>query len=173
MPSKLYLVTGMSGSGKTTVARHLLERGEVAFDSKINPGIYHFINEKGIVAENLNLKDEQWKKQYRWLLNKEKLQELLEKHKDAQRVFLCGRANIFQYWDKASKVFLLRVDEPTLLDRLNNESRDNMFAKDAATQERLINNLDTVQEKISQKGAIIIDARASIEKVVDQILLSI
>lgn len=169
MTARLYIVTGISGSGKTTVARHLLQHGEVAFDSKINPGLYHFVDSEGNVARTIQLDNDEWKRRYKWSLNEPMLTKLLQEHSDARRVFLCGRANIYQYWHKADKVFLLRVSAPTLLRRLNNESRDNLFAKDAVTQEQLLASLDVVQNKISQKGAVTIDAEVPIEYVVDQI----
>lgn len=170
MEPTLYIVTGISGSGKTTVARHLLERGEVAFDSKINPGLYHFIDNEGIVADTVHLDDDTWCRRFKWSLNEDMLETLLEEHREAKRVFLCGRANIFQYWHKAEEVFLLKVNEETLIDRLNSGTRDNLFASDSATQQHLVGQLDMVQDKISGKGAIVIDANLPIADVINQIL---
>jgi thymidylate kinase len=170
---RLFIITGISGSGKTTVARYLLGHGEVAFDSKINPGLYQFVDKAGTVAQSIKLHDEHWQKTYKWSLNREKLEELLEQNHDAARVFLCGKANLFQYWDKADGVFLLRINEATLLKRLNNESRDNLFAKDKETQSKLAENLDTVQNKILEKGAILVDAKSPVSAVVHQIIQAV
>lgn len=169
---KLYIVTGISGSGKTTVARQLVANGEVAFDSKLQPDIYHFVDAQGNVAKSVQLADQAWRATYKWSLNEQKLDELLQLYKDAPRVFLCGKANLFQYWHKAEKVFLLKVDAQTLQQRLNSESRDNLFAKDAATQLALVDTLDALQDKIIQKGAVEIDATLPIEQVVAQIVVA-
>ncbi len=168
--SKLIIVTGTSGSGKTTVARQLIKRGEVAFDSKINPKLYQFVDTGGNVATSVKLNDDDWRSTYKWSLNREELEELLRRHSEASRVFLCGRANLFQYWDIADRVFLLKVDKETLLTRLNNESRDNLFAKDASTQQRLVSDLEKIQNKIIEKGAIVIEATKPIDDVVNQVL---
>ena len=148
---KLFIITGISGSGKTTIARQLLERGEVAFDSKINAELYQFIDAEGNVASSVRLNDEGWRATYKWSLNTAELEALLQQYSNAKRVFLCGRANLYQYWHKADKVFLLKVDDHTLLERLNSESRDNLFAKDKATQDKLLGDLDSIQNKITKK----------------------
>lgn len=167
---KLFIITGISGSGKTTIARQLLERGEVAFDSKLNPSLYQFIDVNGNIAPSVKLHDENWRATYKWSLNEAELESLLHKHGNIKRVFLCGRANLFQYWDRADKVFLLKVNKPTLLKRLNSESRDNLFAKDKVTQDKLLSELGTVQNRIAEKGAIIVDAELSAKEVVNDIL---
>ena len=161
----------MSGSGKTTVARSLLEHGEIAFDSKINKGIFHFVDKDGNVADTQLLRDEAWRKRYKWSLNMPMLKELLQANADAERVFLCGRGNIRQYWDLADKVFLLKVSPQTLLARLNDEKRDNLFAKDSEAQQRVLKDLDFVYTNMIAAGAITIDAEQPIEKVVNDIIL--
>lgn len=167
---KLFIVTGISGSGKTTIAHQLLERGEVAFDSKLNPDLYQFVDSDRNVEPFVRLDDENWRATYKWSLNEVELENLLRQHGNVKRVFLCGRANLFQYWDKADRVLLLKVDKSTLLRRLNSESRDNSFAKDKATQDKLLGELDAIQNKIAEKGAIIIDAKLPVKEVIDDIL---
>jgi len=167
---RLFIITGISGSGKTTIARHLIERGEMAFDSKINPDLYQFVDTKGNAASPVKLNDKEWRSKYKWSLNEAKLDTLLARNRNAKRVFLCGRANLFQYWHKADKVFLLKVDEATLRGRLNNESRDNLYAKDKPTKDKLLDSLASVQDKIISKGATIINADKPINNVIDEIL---
>jgi len=166
----VYIVTGISGSGKTTVGRALIKHGEIAFDSKITPGIYRFMDDNGNEPPEIEWGDTNWLKAHKWSLNKEMLDSLLHNHADSKRVFLCGRANLFHYMNLASKTFLLKIGPDTLLSRLNDGARDNLFASDKATQQRLLAELDTIQNKIESKGTTVIDAEQSVDQIIKDIL---
>lgn len=170
---RLFFITGISGSGKTSVARRLNELGYTAFDSKINKGIFHFADSNGSESPDYRPNDEDWQATYKWVLNVPMLEDLLARLDPGEPVFLCGRGNIRQHWDRAEKVFLLSIDRETLLHRLNHPSRDNDFAKDDATQQKLAGNLDFVQRSLTDAGAIVIDAKRPLDEVVAEILRQI
>lgn len=170
MTPKLIFITGISGSGKTSVARELIRRGYVAFDSKVTPGIFHFVDTDGREASSIHLDDPDWRSQYKWCLNTTKLDELLAQHRDQKFVFLCGRGDMKQHLERTDKVFLLHIDTPTLFARLNSPTRDNQFAKDIATQQHLASDLDHIQRIWINAGATAIDATRPLETVVDSIL---
>ncbi len=166
----LYFITGISGSGKTTVARELIKRGYIALDSKVTKGIFHFADTDGKPASDFRPQDKEWSSTFKWVLNLPMLQEILEQYGDSEVVFLCGRGNIRQHWNLADKVFLLKVDSKTMINRLNRADRDNEFAKDKATQAMLLDKLEFVQRSLTNAGAITIDATQPITEVVDAIL---
>lgn len=167
----LYFITGISGSGKTTVGRKLVELGEVAFDSKIQKGLFHFADKNGNQPENYQPNNNAWMQRYRWILNKPMFDELMEQNRNTRRVFLCGGAeDLIQYWPQGKKVFLLKVDSKTMLKRLQEEKRDNNFGKDKQTQDRLLERLDRYQNKMISLGAISIDAIRPINEVIKGIL---
>ena len=167
---RIFFITGISGSGKTSVARRLNELGYTAFDSKINKGIFHFADSEGNEAVDYRPNDQEWLSKYKWVLNVPVLNSLLKEHESEEKVFLCGRGNIRQHWSMAEKVFLLKVDSETIVQRLNNPSRDNDFAKDQSTQQKLLDDLDFVQKSLTNAGAIVIDAKQPLEQVVREIL---
>lgn len=166
----VFFVTGISGSGKTSVARELIKRGYTALDSKVTKGIFHFADKNGTPAQDFRPNDQDWSTSYKWVLNVPMLEQAIRDNAGKQYIFVCGRGNIRQHWDLAHAVFLLQVDETTMLSRLNDPSRDNMFAKDKKTQQKLRENLEFVQRSLKNAGAIVIDAKQPLEKVVDDIV---
>ena len=166
----VYFVTGISGSGKTSVARELIKRGYVALDSKVTKGIFHFTDENGAEAVDFRPKDPEWSQKYKWVLNVPMLEQAIGDNSDKPYIFVCGRGNIRQHWNLAQKVFLLQVDEETMLARLNDPKRDNIFAKDKETQQKLKDNLEFVQRSLKNAGAIVIDAKQPLNNVVETIL---
>jgi gluconate kinase len=167
---QLFIVTGISGSGKTTVARRLSELGYYALDSKLNPGLFHFTDQDGHIPATNHPNDPSWKARHKWVINMPLFEQLTKERPD-QAVFLCaGGDSIKVLWPQATKVFLLKTNASTLLQHLNHPSRDNQFAKNAITQRTLLNRLDAFQAKQRAAGAIPIDATLPVEEVVNEIL---
>ena len=170
---KINFITGISGSGKTTVARALCKLGYIAFDSKINKGIFHFTDAYGKKPDDYQLNNEIWRKRFKWVLNKPMFDDLIEKNKDSKVIFLSGTGNIIRYRKLADKMFLLKVDEQTILNRLNDPSRDNQFGKTKETQNSIVSKLTWIQDSLIKTGAIAIDATQPVDLVVKSILSQI
>lgn len=171
MKPDLYFITGISGSGKTTVARKLVELGEIALDSKIQKGLFYFADKDGNQPGDYQPNNNDWMEKYHWILNKPIFDNLVEQNNTAKRVFLCGGADdLIQYWPQGEEVFLLKVDGETMLKRLREEKRDNSFGKDKQTQDRLLERLDRFQDKMVRLGAIPIDAKKSVDEIIKIIL---
>lgn len=169
---KLFFITGISGSGKTTVGRKLCELGEVAFDSKIQKGLFHFSDSNGNQPNDYQPNNKNWMDTYKWVLNKPMFDNLIKQNDNAKRLFLCGGSDdLKQYWPLGEKVFLLKVNADIMIDRLNNKDRDNNFGKDKQTQEKLIERIERFQKKQIAAGAIPIDATKPISTVVTDILV--
>lgn len=169
--STLYIITGISGSGKTSVARALLNAGQVALDSKINAGLFHFEDSLGNVPETNHPNNPDWKSRHKWIIDRARLDALMAENQTAKRVFLCGGGDsVKSLWPDSRRVFLLKVDAETLINRLNSPTRDNYFAKNTVTQEHLLKRLDTYQENQLAAGAQPIDARRSLDETVEEIL---
>jgi len=106
-----YFITGIPGSGKTTVGKLLEKRGYVFADSDHAPGLANWFNQKtgNKVLPNPN-EDADWYREHSWNWNRKNLESLLNKYGE-KTIFLCGMtSNQGEDLDLFDKVFLLKVD---------------------------------------------------------------
>ncbi len=164
-----YLIDGVSGSGKTTVATELERRGYQAIhgDREL---VYRGDPETGLpVTPETEPPTAIWMSDHQvWDLAK--VQALIN-NKGEQVTFFCGNArNYSKFIDLLDGVFVLEVDAEIMNRRI-----DERIAKDptdfgGTPEEReLIARLFATKEDIP-KNAISIDANAPLKQVVDEIL---
>ena len=67
-------------------------------------------------------------------------------------------------------MFLLEIDEPTMLARLDAPSRENDWGRIGDTREYLRRRLPEYQDRLRAFGMIPVDATQSLDQVVDAIL---
>ena len=70
-------------------------------------------------------------------------------------------------------MFLLEIDEPTMLARLDARGSHHGWGRIGDTREYLCRKLPALQERLRSSGAIPIDARQPLDQVVNAILAAI
>ena len=86
-------------------------------------------------------------------------------------LYLCGGAdNELELADRFTQVFLLEIDEPTMLARLDARRDYHDWGCIGDTREYLRRKLPQLQDRLRASGAIPIDARQPPDQVVDAIL---
>lgn len=116
-------ITGCSGAGKTAVAAVLARRGLACIDSDDDPSLARFVDDAGNVVEEPAEPDFAWLSRHFWAWDAARLDERLRAAAPAT-LYVCGGAdNELELADRFSQVFLLEIDEPTMLTRLD-ERRD-------------------------------------------------
>lgn len=171
----LIYITGMSGSGKSTILRELASLGyethgvdELGYadwvDRKTGEIIPFPEDEQSVTVHD-------WYKKHRWVLSVDRISQL--KHQvdtDDKLVFLGGIAegeeNVWQYFDK---VFLLKIDEQTINERITNRT-DNDFGKAPEEMTEIMSVLHVYQAKCEKLGAIVVDSTKPIKTVVENII---
>lgn len=116
----LILVTGISTSGKSTIAKELIGRGYEAYDTEHNGISAWFNKETGKrVAEfgEMPERTPQWLDQHEWLISKDWVAEMATKAKN-KPIFLCGgSSNEPEIRKMCQKVIWLKTDEATIRKR--------------------------------------------------------
>ena len=164
-----YLIEGVSGAGKTTVAEELQRRGHhvVHGDRELayvgDPDTGEPLD--GPAPEGVT--DSLWWRYERWIWNVENVKSLVADQRYAQTFFCGGSRNSHRFIDLFDQVFVLEVDLETLNLRVAPRLEDEFGGK--PEERALIARVHATKEGIP-KNAVSIDAAAPIARVVDEIL---
>ena len=167
-------IAGCSGAGKSAVAAVLARRGLVAIDSDDDPFLARFVDAAGnVVAEEPDEPDFAWLSQYGWAWDPARLDELIRAAAPAT-LYVCGGAdNQPAVAGRFTQVFLLEIDEPTMLARLDARRDYHDWGRIGDTREYLRRKLPVLQDRLRASGAIPIDARQPLDQVVESILFHV
>jgi gluconate kinase len=165
------LITGCSGAGKTTIAAVLARRGLAAIDSDDDPLLARFVDAAGnAVEEEPEAPDLAWLSRHSWAWDPARLDEVIRAAAPATLYVCGGAANELELADRFTQMFLLEIDEPTMLARIDARRDYHDWGHIGDTREYLRRFLPEYQARLRAFGAIRIDARQPVGHVVDAIL---
>jgi adenylate kinase family enzyme len=164
-------IAGCSGAGTTTIAAVLARRGLAAIDADDDPLLARTVDAAGkVVQEEPEEPDFAWLSRHSWAWDPARLDELIRTAAPAT-LYVCGGAdNQLELADRFTQVFLLEIDEPTMLARLDARRDYHDWGRIGDTREYLRRKLPELQDRLRAFGAIPIDARQPLDQVVDAIL---
>ncbi len=164
------LITGIAGSGKSTVCDELKKLGHKAYDIERIEGLFMMVSRKTKKKfENYDNANFKMVKQADWLCDKKKLEQLMQK--DSKRtVFYCGTAdNLDDLLPLFDKIFLLKASQKELRKRLSTRT-SNDFGRTAEVQRWIFSRKKQWEDNVREKGAIVIDANRKLSKIVRDII---
>jgi adenylate kinase family enzyme len=165
-------ITGCSGAGKTTITAVLARRRLAAIDADDDPLLARSVDAAGNAVEESAEPAEPdfaWLARHSWAWNPARLDELIRAAAPATLYVCGGAANELELADRFTHVFLLEIDEPTMLARID-ARQDNDWGRIGDTREYLRRSLPGYQARLRAFGAIPIDATQPLDQVVDAIL---
>lgn len=171
--NKSILITGVAGTGKSAVCDELNKLGYKALGIENIDGLFSMVNKKtGKPFKDYNNDDLEKVKQSDWICDKKKLQRLMSKNSNGI-VFYNGTAsNLDDLIPLFDKIFLLKVSEKVLRERLSNRT-SNDFARTTEVQKWVFSWKSWWENNMREKGAIVIDASRSLREVVNDIIKNI
>jgi broad-specificity NMP kinase len=157
-----YLITGESGTGKSSVAAELRRRGYLAYDGDATLAYHADATTGQPITEKL---DSYAKTD--WLWKPARLRELLDTESD---VFLTGGAsNQREFYPLFARIFILTINATTLTQRLQNR-RPGDYGMHPAELQEILRTFEGFVLRTIEDGAIPIDATLPLTAVVDEIL---
>lgn len=164
------LVTGTSGTGKSSIAQSLKSLGHVSYDGDYDLGIAFWQNKLTGLAEEMPLQPpNDWGATHNWMWNIDVLKASLEDQK-AENVFICGSASNQAEAYSLFDVFIqLRVTNDTLRNRIINRTNNHFGKQPKELAWILAHNMHTDTAMPSEK-TIFIDTDQPLQNIVREII---
>ncbi len=167
---KSILITGVAGSGKSSVFRELKKQGCNSFDIECMEGLFCMRDKKtGKKYENYDNDEIDSVKEAEWICDEKKLKKLIEENSD-KTTFYCGVASntldLLRFFDK---IILLSITPETLRKRLSTR-KSGEFGNTPESQDHVLSWKDWWENQMCKKGAIEINANANVQEVASEIL---
>jgi len=147
------LVTGMSGTGKSSVLRVLADRGHRVVDTDTADWSEWAVDGDG---------------EPDWIWREDAIAELLAGHHGGH-LFVAGcRTNQGRFYDRFDQVVLLSAPAETLLARIDGRN-DNPYGKSTGEQELVLRHLEQVEPLLRATATVELDATASLEELASRL----
>lgn len=167
------LITGVGGSGKTTIIKELSKRGHTAIDLD-DTDICFWLNKKtGEKSEYVEGTGPEWLDNNSWRLDVNNLKKLIEGFSPSENIFMGGKIAKSQLEEVSSlfdKIFLLNPSDSALAHRQSTREKENNFARSKEEQKHVAEKRKQFQDECIKNGAILIDGDKSVEEVLGKIL---
>ncbi len=164
------LVTGVSGSGKTTACKALQELGYKAIDIEAIDGLYDLIDEKS--GEIISGTRDDIKEGLDWNCNKVKLQNLVDLEEGELTFYCGGMSNTDEVWDIFNTVVVLTVSDKFTIHRLS-ARQSGEFGNTSDIRDWVLSWKHDLEKRWLEAGGVFVSAESSPAEVAKQITESI
>ena len=169
---KKFCITGVSGTGKSSVIEELKKKGINAFDIDAMDELCHWRDEEqGKRVEYYPGIGKEWLDKHYYFCDTKKLKAIMDSC-DGPVVVAGLASNQEEFLALFDKVFLFYCDKKIFLQRLDNRENHD-FARDKSEQEHILGYYKELEAEMREYGAVPIDTNAQINEIVNKIITEI
>lgn len=170
-----FLVTGVSGAGKSTMARRLSRWGHRAVSLDADARLCSWTDRDGRRVARPAEPDATWLASHQWTWDPDRLDEIITEAdlEGVDVLWLCGHAaNVLQVVDRFDVCFLLDIDQRTMVQRMRHPERGNDFGRVGDTLRAAVSGHTAFLAAWRRRGAVTIDATADVDTVGEELLMA-
>lgn len=162
------LLTGMSGTGKSTIVRELHARGYRAFDT--DDGWSHWIDMRtGLPVEAPGAHEYAWE-HLDWVWDEEGMTTLLAAEKKEFLIVAGTAPNQGKFYKYFDHVVLLSAPTSVILNRLHTRTT-NTYGATPRSRARVLEHIETVEPLLRSGAHFEIDTNRPLDDVIAEIIL--
>lgn len=169
----VFLVTGVSGAGKSTVARRLSAWGHRAVSLDGDGSLCFWTDSAGCRVSRPTEPDAMWLAGHRWVWVPARLDEIIAEATDAgvETLWLCGQAaNAGEVADRFDACFLLEIDQATMRHRMAGPGRGNDFGRVGDSLNAALSGYYEFVAGWRRHGTVTVDATQDVDRVCEDLL---
>ena len=168
---KSIFITGIAGSGKSSMSEELNRLGYRAYDIEELKGMFKTVRkDTGEDFEDYDHADIEKIKNTDWICDRGKLEELVQSQGDGI-FFYCGIASnnneIIPLFDQT---ILLKASPEVIHQRLSSRSGTDDFGSTEEVRERVLSMKDQLENQWVEQGAVVVGANGSLAEVAKKII---
>lgn len=165
------LITGIAGTGKSTIAKELTKRGVATIDLHDVPGLFFWQDKKTKeTIEYAPVHSKEWFDAVDRLCDIKKMNELLARQPDIVMAGSTSGSNQKEFFSLFDKIILLQGDPETLVHRMQTRTNKSGYGKTEAEQEDNIEWQKEYDPLLISLGAIPVSTVGELDDVVDKII---
>lgn len=167
---KNILITGMSGTGKSTLGKYLRDKGYAVHDIENIRGMFTTTDVRtGDMLTEWDVNNPEEIKHLIFACNKDMLSDLVDQE-SSELSFYCGTAtNIVEIMPLFSKVVLLQATPDIIRHRLSTRTTHD-FARSPEMQEWIIQIKKSFEDSVIERGAIVVGADGGLEETAEKVI---
>ncbi len=165
------LLTGIAGTGKSTLIKALKEKGIPAIDLHDIPGLFFWQDKETKQAvEYSPVHSKEWFDTVDRLCNISMLKELLAAHEEIVMAGTTSGSNQKEFLGLFDKIILLQANPETLVNRMKTRTNTSGYGKTAAEQEDNVEWQKEFDPLLLSLGAVPVNTERPLEEVADSIV---